>query len=232
MRIYCFFLFLGLPWLLLAQGGALEFKVYSFEEGLSHRNVFKVEQDQEGYLWVATINGLNRFDGIHFVSYSTSSSTHRLPYDYVSDLYIGGDSLIWLAHPNALSFLDPATNRIRLIETDEESAVYNREREPGGLCLSAGGNLFSVTYDNTEGSSYLQRVGEQSTLYDVAKLQGTFARRPLLGLANGNLLIGSGENELTEFNEQGERQRTYRLSDKKLLGFSSGWPTSLHQAPR
>lgn len=231
MPYYFFILLICLPYLGIAQVGELEFKVYSFEEGLSHRNVFKVQQDKEGYIWVATINGLNRFDGIKFLPYFSNSPNHRIPYDYISDMYIGKDSLIWMAHPNALSLLNPATNQIRLIETDTESALYNQEREPSGLCMLEDGSLFTATYEKNGGTSYLQKVGAQHTLFDLAKLEGTYARRPLLPLSNGHLLLSGMENELWEVNAAGEKLKTYALSDKQLLGFSVGWVTTLHQSP-
>lgn len=39
---------------------------YGVEEGLSHREVFDVHQDQQGLIWIATRYGINRFDGKDF----------------------------------------------------------------------------------------------------------------------------------------------------------------------
>ncbi len=40
------------------------------QDGLPHDEVASVRQDRAGYLWVATANGLARFDGVHFDDYS------------------------------------------------------------------------------------------------------------------------------------------------------------------
>ena len=53
------------------QNKEVQFNLYAFEDGLSHRNVFKIKQDTSGFIWLATINGLNKFDGYNFVHYST-----------------------------------------------------------------------------------------------------------------------------------------------------------------
>ncbi len=225
---WLFFLLL-LPCWVQGQLGALEFKIYGFEEGLSHRNVFKVQQDKEGYIWVATIYGLNRFDGIRFVSYSSNSETHRIPYDYVSDMHIGLDSLIWLAHPNALSLLNPSTNQIRLVETDPESALYNIEREPYGLCMTKDRTLYSATYDKGSGSSYLQKVKDQSALFDLRKLEGTFARRTLLPLDNGHLLISALENEIWEIDAKGKIVKSHFLDQRNSNDASVGWVTAMQE---
>ncbi len=42
------------------------------DHGLSYRWVFDITQDQQGFLWFATYNGLNRYDGNSFVIYTHS----------------------------------------------------------------------------------------------------------------------------------------------------------------
>ncbi|MBS1511137.1 MAG: hypothetical protein JST86_09865 [Bacteroidetes bacterium] len=53
--------------------------VYSQNEGLSSSNIHKIIQDQYGFIWVATQDGLNRFDGKEFVRYNKiETPRHRL----------------------------------------------------------------------------------------------------------------------------------------------------------
>lgn len=40
-------------------------------EGLSHRHVTQILQDKDGFIWLATWNGLNRFDGREFVMFKS-----------------------------------------------------------------------------------------------------------------------------------------------------------------
>lgn len=69
-----------LYWLLLL-GGLLPFIVNAattdgirfshigMEEGLSHSTVFSINQDKEGNLWFATLDGINKYDGYNFTVY-------------------------------------------------------------------------------------------------------------------------------------------------------------------
>ncbi len=48
---------------------------YSTEQGLSHDLISSIFKDKQGYLWLGTYNGLNRFDGNHFTSYNSAASS-------------------------------------------------------------------------------------------------------------------------------------------------------------
>ncbi len=56
---------------ILAQDEEIHIRNFGFEDGLSHRNVFKIQQDTSGFLWVATQKGLNRYDGHRFLSWTS-----------------------------------------------------------------------------------------------------------------------------------------------------------------
>jgi ligand-binding sensor domain-containing protein/two-component sensor histidine kinase len=49
------------------------FTRYTRKEGISSNVVTDIQQDSMGYIWVATLNGLNRFDGHFFTSYYAGS---------------------------------------------------------------------------------------------------------------------------------------------------------------
>jgi streptogramin lyase len=42
---------------------------YDVSDGLAHSHVSAMHQDAKGYLWLATWEGLSRFDGYHFTNY-------------------------------------------------------------------------------------------------------------------------------------------------------------------
>jgi ligand-binding sensor domain-containing protein len=43
------------------------------EDGLPQSSVLAIAQSPNGYLWLATFNGLARFDGMHFTVFDTSN---------------------------------------------------------------------------------------------------------------------------------------------------------------
>jgi ligand-binding sensor domain-containing protein len=47
----------------------VSFVNYSLEQGLSNKTVAPFTMDKEGFIWVGTQDGLNRFDGYKFTTY-------------------------------------------------------------------------------------------------------------------------------------------------------------------
>lgn len=62
------------------------FKLYTVKDGLSNNDVWSIEQDAYGYIWVATKIGLNRFDGSTFKQFYADSSRNSMPQDWVFKL--------------------------------------------------------------------------------------------------------------------------------------------------
>jgi ligand-binding sensor domain-containing protein len=59
-----------------ARAPMVQVENFSIEQGLSHRQVHAIVKDKLGYLWIATENGLNRFDGCDFLLYDTRRRTN------------------------------------------------------------------------------------------------------------------------------------------------------------
>src|SRR5881409_3598461 len=55
----------------------LPFKRYTTAGGLAHDRVKRIFRDSRGFLWFCTVDGLSRFDGYRFVTFTTA---HDLPH--------------------------------------------------------------------------------------------------------------------------------------------------------
>ena len=47
---------------------------YSIKDGLSQNTVMAILQDKQGFIWLGTWDGLNRFDGYEFKTYKAMSN--------------------------------------------------------------------------------------------------------------------------------------------------------------
>jgi ligand-binding sensor domain-containing protein len=74
-------------------GQTLPFRTYSIEQGLSEAVVVDLMQDNQGYIWIATNYGLNRFDGIQFKNFFQKDG---LLSNKVYSLYQDSSGTIWI----------------------------------------------------------------------------------------------------------------------------------------
>ena len=93
--------------ILLAIGGELNaqqksfvsFRNYSQREGLSSYNITKILQDQYGFIWAGTQDGMNCFDGSRFLVFNKEAETrYRLSGNNITDMVEDTSrKIIWAA---------------------------------------------------------------------------------------------------------------------------------------
>ncbi len=73
---------------------------YSVLDGLPQSQVRHIVQDSRGYIWISTLNGLSRFDGIEFVNYFR---TNGLPDNQSLYVFEDNNLKIWTLSDSGLS---------------------------------------------------------------------------------------------------------------------------------
>ncbi len=84
--------------------GQLKFSHLKAADGLSSSNVFAITQDQQGYLWIATEDGLNRFDGSKFKTYRHNiNNQHSIADNVIRKVFVDNNNTLWIGTQNGLS---------------------------------------------------------------------------------------------------------------------------------
>ncbi len=65
------------------------------DDGLPDNSVTALQQDAQGFLWIGTYNGLARFDGLNFVTFS-AGKTAGLPRGKIRALLEDGHGALWI----------------------------------------------------------------------------------------------------------------------------------------
>ena len=76
--------------------------VFSESDGLSGDDIYDLFEDREGNIWVATINGLDRFHELPVVTYSSKQGLSDIPWGGILATKDGG---VWFATLNGLNRL-------------------------------------------------------------------------------------------------------------------------------
>ncbi|MDR3118750.1 MAG: response regulator [Mediterranea sp.] len=85
-------------------------KFYSTDKELSNSLINKVYQDRKGFVWIATEDGLNKFDGTRFSIYRHTADSTSLKNNYVRSLYEDSYGNFWIGCINGLQLYDRATD--------------------------------------------------------------------------------------------------------------------------
>lgn len=103
------------------------FRYYNVENGLSSNHTNAILQDHQGYIWIGTDKGLNRYDGKKFVYYlKNNNEIHQLGDNRIISLYETLQHEIWVGTFSGLYIYDYKTDKFSLFkEKTAEGVMIN-----------------------------------------------------------------------------------------------------------
>ena len=85
----------------------MNFKNVDNKQGLSQNGVLVIFQDREGYMWLGTHYGLNRYDGFKFKTYYKGDSYNDLCGNTIQSIIQDSVGNIWIATIEGISVFNP-----------------------------------------------------------------------------------------------------------------------------
>ncbi|MEQ8473695.1 MAG: two-component regulator propeller domain-containing protein [Marinoscillum sp.] len=138
------------------------FKHFNTDHGLSQVTILSLYEDEQGYIWIGTGNGLNYFDGYDFHSfYGDPWNQNTLSSNYINVVTGDGKGTIWIGTSDGLTSYDQRKKiftRFYPNEIADEqpwtvlSLLVDRD---GNLWVSSGRGLYLLKAGSTE----LKKVG-------------------------------------------------------------------------
>jgi len=109
--------------------------------GLSNGRITSMVKDKYGFVWIATKNGVNRYDGLNFKIYSKQNSS--ISSNDISDLFIDRKERLWIATlGGGLNLYDPVRDDFKVFKNSEN-------------IKSIASNQVNVIYEDEEGKLWL-----------------------------------------------------------------------------
>ena len=123
----------------LAQAHHFTFRNLTTNNGLSYNLVNCLFQDKEGYIWVGTFNGLNRYDGSRFVVFKADrNNPNTIIHNNINDICETPNGDIWVGTANGVSHYVKSENRF-----------VNYLLEPGSKDASRANDVTNILCDRT-----------------------------------------------------------------------------------
>ncbi len=169
-------------------------RTYTMKEGLSHDAILCLLQDSQGFIWVGTPSGLNKFDGYHFTTYlENPSDSNSLTNGWVNCLWEDKQQRLWIGTTKGLDLLDLKTEKFYHLVLDTLDSVkeFNmgvhggvnkiREREDGKLWICTGQGVYLADPQtlSVKRIIYFPQEADGNTFTDIAE-----ARDGSLWIAN------------------------------------------------
>lgn len=101
-----------------------KFKNYQVNNGLSENTVQTILQDNRGFMWFGTKDGLNRFDGNEFKIFKHEpGNPQSIGNNFVRTLFQDEDNKIWVGTDQQLYILDPVTEAFQKFNYQTKEGV-------------------------------------------------------------------------------------------------------------
>lgn len=201
----------------LAVNDEYNINTYTTDEGISHNFVSSVIQDQNGFIWVGTHKGLNRFDGYAFKNFlNNPSDSTTIISVHVETLLCDRKGNIWVGTINGLDKFDVKTERfIHISELFPKTSLKGADIK--SLFEDAKGNLWIGTYG--KGLYYLDIARNKLTEFRTGKSNSISSDfiNTIFQVSDDELWIGTWEAGLDCYNLKTKKWSNY-VSVKKTGG--------------
>ena len=199
-----FFLMLCVCW--FNTNAQLRFERIGNQQGLSQSTVLKIFQDKKGFLWFATRDGLNKYDGYNFTVYRhifndpnsiSSSSITSISEDRNENLWVG-------TADGGINKMDKETGKfIRFKQTDSKNDIS--KLNISSIIVTKDNQIYATTY----GAGLLQIDAQKgATKWKIIETNpiSTNSISQIYQDKKGNLLLGGPYGIFTQISKDGSAE--------------------------
>ena len=159
---------------------------YTLHEGLPSNDIYNCVEDKKGFLWLATENGLSKFDGKNFKNYSTAQG---LPDNDILNVLTDSAGTVWvLPFQRTPAYYDEKTDRFINSQTDKELSKILFANVNMCNALQGGG----IAFCNNKGEVFIYK-NKKTTQYKFAHNLKFYTTR-VIALPNQKYLFIAGDS--------------------------------------
>ncbi|MBU1098841.1 MAG: hypothetical protein KKA84_00440 [Bacteroidetes bacterium] len=189
-----------------------QFEHLNIEDGLSQGTIYDILQDQKGFIWFCTDNGLNRYDGVRFKILKHTPDQNSITADRIYGIAQDTSGLIWLATDFGINSLDPQTNTFHnyfILPKDTNATIYNNVQTiyvDSHNRIWAGTNSGLYLYSPME-DVFKQQIMDDNGFYVVNKILEDDQDSDITW-------IGTEGRGLVKYNSKTKKHYSFRMNNE------------------
>lgn len=207
IKIALILLFL-LPSLSPAAEHYYSFKTLDVRSGLSQNTVNSIIQDRKGFMWLATKDGLNRYDGDEFVVLrNLPSDPNSLCNNFITTLLEDSSGNIWVGTDNGLDLFIVDEERFhhiplpRQAEQAPKSTILDLKQAPGGNIWFSIESVGLIEYDLKTQHTRIFSAQDLPALSNISSIYFTPTGTTYLGCYGHGLYYISMRGEILPYTD-------------------------------
>ena len=128
-----------------AQPRQIIFDKYTIDNGLSNNNCTSIAQDEDGFIWIATSNGINRFDGKDFIKYYSLDLDKQLPSNNINKILSLKHGFLAVGTSEGLAILNTKSGVSKRLTIPASSEMQGFVNDIQDLIIDHDRNLIVAT---------------------------------------------------------------------------------------
>ena len=113
------------------------------QKGLSQSRVHSIIEDERGFMWFGTADGLNRYDGYTFKIFrNIFNDTTSLPSNIINSMVEDIDGNIWIGTNNGVVLFNPYTETFKSIIETDSTAVSHGANIINSVAIDSDNNIW------------------------------------------------------------------------------------------
>ena len=206
------FLFILIVYYVQAQYSNLKFENFDTSKGLSSSTCLDIFEDREGFIWLGTIDGLNKYNGYEFQIYRTIlDNPYSVSNNRINAITEDDKGNLWVGTDNGLNVFDKNTDKfykINLYQTKSDDGTFREvingllfDKKTNSLWVASKNGAIKLSLDNNNNSNYskLKSVQYTHNSKDTKSLDNNDVSSVLKD-AQGNIWLGTKSNNLHRYN--------------------------------
>ena len=193
-------------------------KQLGIEQGLSNNSVVNITQDKDGFLWFATEEGLNKFDGNRFINYY--KHTNHISGNELNSIYADPtEPIIWIATQRAgMNAYNYEKDELTVFTHDDSNPNSLITNDVTHISPASDGNLWLSTYHR--GIEYFNKNTGEFTHYNTTTLPNLPSNNvwTVVEDGNGKIYIGHVEHGMSIVSLKTKRVKNFKYNPDNKNG--------------